>query len=71
MDYDRKHQSHLESKYKAQKQNRTFLSFHPLYEEYQAKVSNSVKSQIFKQAENDYPRLDLGLLDYNYQLLTN
>ena len=31
MDYDRTHQSHLESKYKAQKQNGTFLSFHPLY----------------------------------------
>ena len=30
MDYDRTHQSHLESKYKAQKQNGTFLSFHPL-----------------------------------------
>ena len=32
MDYDRTHQSYLESKYKAQKQNGTFLSFHPLYE---------------------------------------
>ena len=31
MDYDRTHQSHLESKYKAQKQNGTFLSFHPLF----------------------------------------
>ena len=30
MDYDRTHQSYLESKYKAQKQNGTFLSFHPL-----------------------------------------
>ena len=30
MDYDRTHQSHLESKYKGQKQNGTFLSFHPL-----------------------------------------
>ena len=26
MDYDRTHQSHLESKYKAQKRNGTFLS---------------------------------------------
>ena len=32
MDYDRTHQSHLESKYKAQRQNGTFLSFHPLGE---------------------------------------
>ena len=31
MDYDRTHQSHLESKYKGQKQNGTFLSFHPLF----------------------------------------
>ena len=30
MDYDRTHQSPLESKYKAQKQNGTFLSLHPL-----------------------------------------
>jgi len=34
MDYDRTHQSHLESKYKAQKQNGTFLSFHPLIHEF-------------------------------------
>ena len=31
MEYDRTYQSHLESKYKAQKRNGTFLNFHPLF----------------------------------------
>ena len=45
MDYDRTHQSHLESKYKGQKQNGTFLSFHPLL------VPGS-KSSIFPKKKN-------------------